>query len=93
MIEEMSEDQSRTLSGVQRILEAGLLLFCMFALFLMLALFTFDAADPSWTQTGSPADIRNAGGAVGAYLSDILLFAFGIMAYSFPFLIAITGWL
>jgi S-DNA-T family DNA segregation ATPase FtsK/SpoIIIE len=81
------------LSGVQRLLEAGLLVSFLFAMFIMLALFSFDPADPGWSQTGYQTPIRNLGGAVGAYLSDLLLNLFGFIAYSLPFVAAVTGWL
>ena len=81
------------LNGVQRLLEAGLLVSCVFAMFIMLALFSFDAADPGWSQTGYQTPVRNLGGAVGAYISDLLLNVFGIVAYTLPFVIAIVGWL
>ncbi len=87
-----SSTQSK-LSGVQRLLEAGLLVSFLFAMFIMLALFSFDPADPGWSQTGYQTPIRNLGGAVGAYLSDLLLNLFGLIAYSLPFLAAVTGWL
>lgn len=86
-------DQSPKLSGVQRLLEAGLLVSCVFALFIMIVLFSFDPADPGWSQTGYEMPVRNLGGAIGAYLSDILLNVFGLVAYSLPFVIALTGWL
>jgi len=81
------------LSGVQRLLETGLLFFSVLAMYIMLALFSFDPADPGWAQTGYQTPIRNLGGAVGAYLSDLLLNLFGFIAYSLPFVIAIIGWL
>ena len=85
--------QSSKLSGVQRLLEAGLLFSCVFAMFVMLALFSFDPADPGWSQTGYQTPVRNLGGAVGAYFSDLLLNLFGFVAYSLPFVVAISGWL
>jgi len=84
---------SSKLNGVQRLLEAGLLVSCLFAMFIMLALFSFDPADPGWSQTGYQTPIRNLGGAVGAYLSDLLLNLFGLIAYSLPFVTAVIGWL
>jgi S-DNA-T family DNA segregation ATPase FtsK/SpoIIIE len=84
---------SKQLTGVQRLLEAGLLCFTVFAMFMMLALFSFDPADPGWAQTGYQIEVRNLGGAVGAYLSDLCLNLFGLIAYSLPFVIAIVGWL
>ena len=85
--------QSSKLNGVQRLLEAGMLFSCVFAFYMMLALFSFDAADPGWSQTGYQMAIRNLGGSVGAYIADLLLSLFGVVAYSLPFIIAITGWL
>jgi len=88
-----SDETSTQLSGVQRLLETGLLFFSVFAMFLMLALFSFDQADPGWAQTGYQTPVRNLGGAVGAYLSDLLLNLFGYIAYTLPFVVAIVGWL
>ncbi|WP_074498975.1 MULTISPECIES: DNA translocase FtsK [Thalassotalea] len=81
------------LNGIQRLLEAGLLVSCVFAMFMMIALYSFDPADPGWSQTGYQNDIRNLGGAVGAFLSDLFLNLFGAVAYILPFVIALTGWL
>jgi S-DNA-T family DNA segregation ATPase FtsK/SpoIIIE len=89
----LSSDQAQKLTGAQRLLEAGLLFSCAFAFFLILALLSFDAADPSWSQTGYHAPVRNLGGAVGAYLSDIIFFTFGNIGYTLPFVIAFIGWL
>lgn len=88
-----NEPIKQQLSGVQRLLETGLLFFSMLAMFLMLALFSFDAADPGWAQTGYQTPVRNLGGAVGAYISDLLLNLFGFLAYTLPFVVAIIGWL
>jgi S-DNA-T family DNA segregation ATPase FtsK/SpoIIIE len=90
---EPDEAPTNQLSGVQRLLETGLLFFSVFAMFLMLALFSFDPADPGWAQTGYQTPVRNLGGAVGAYLSDLLLNLFGFIAYTLPFVVAILGWL
>jgi len=92
---EVNNDNTKNsqLSGVQRLLETGLLFFSVFAMFIMLALFSFDPADPGWAQTGYQTPVRNLGGAVGAYLSDLLLNLFGFIAYSLPFIVAIVGWL
>jgi len=87
------EPLTKKLTGVQRLLETGLLFFSVFAMFLMLALFSFDAADPGWAQTGYQTPVRNMGGTVGAYLSDLLLNLFGFIAYTLPFVVAILGWL
>ncbi len=92
-MDKVLSDNSRKLNGVQRLLEAGLVVFSVAAMFIMMALFSFDPADPGWSQTGYQTPIRNLGGAVGAYFSDLLLNLFGLVSYSLPFIIAITGWL
>ncbi len=89
----LADISNQQLNGVQRLLEAGLLFFSAFALFMVLALLSFDPADPGWAQTGYQTPVRNLGGAVGAYLSDLLLNLFGLVAYSLPFVVAVVGWL
>ena len=81
------------MTGVQRLLEAGLLLSGALAIFIFLSLVSFNPADPSWTQTGFEGSIHNAGGAVGAWTADVLLFTFGFVAYLIPFAFAGLGYL
>lgn len=80
------------LSGIQRVLEVGMIISCAFALFLLLALASFHPADPSWSQSGFQTEIHNAAGAVGAWCADILFVTFGYIAYLFPFAVALLGW-
>jgi len=60
-LDEVNAANTKTsqLTGVQRLLETGLLFFSVFAMFMMLALFSFDPADPGWAQTGyqTPVEI------------------------------------
>ena len=86
-------NKATKLNGVQRLLEAGMLFSCLFAIYLVFALFSFNAADPGWSQTGYQLPIHNLGGSVGAYIADLFLSVFGLIAYSLPFVIAITGWM
>ncbi|RUO79324.1 DNA translocase FtsK [Pseudidiomarina taiwanensis] len=81
------------MSGVQRVLEVGLILCGAFAVFLFLALASFSPADPSWSQTGYEGTIENAAGAIGAWFADALLFAFGFVAYLIPFGLAGLGYM
>lgn len=81
------------MSGVQRVLEVGLLLCGAFAIFLFLALASFNPADPSWSQTAYEGNIHNAAGAIGAWFADALLFAFGFVAYLIPFGLASLGYM
>ncbi len=86
-------NSSGTLTGLQRILEAGLILSAALAVFLLLALLSFDAADPSWSQTGNPDNVKNNMGTVGAWAADVLLFFLGWISYAVPVVIIATGWL
>ncbi|MGP9801106.1 DNA translocase FtsK 4TM domain-containing protein [Rheinheimera sp. NSM] len=81
------------LNGVQRLLEVGLIIFSGFALFLLLALLSFDPADPSWSQTGYQSSVHNYAGPIGAWLADLLLFSFGWIAYLMPLLLGLAGYL
>lgn len=81
------------MTGVQRLLEAGLLISGALAIFIFLSLVSFNPADPSWSQTGFEGAIHNAGGAVGAWTADVLLFTFGFVAYLIPFAFAGLGYL
>ena len=50
-------------------------------LYLALILVTYTKADPGWSFTGTGAPIANRGGVVGAWLSDLLLYLFGLSAW------------
>ena len=50
-------------------------------LYLALALVTYTKADRAWSTTGSGPDIANRGGVIGAWLSDLLLYLFGLSAW------------
>ena len=70
-----------------RILEGVVISLITLSLYLMLALVTYDAADPGWTHAASNQQIANAGGVAGAWCADILLSLFGFLAYLFPLLV------
>ncbi len=61
--------------------ESGWLAVVVVALYLALILVTFDKADPGWSHSAHVDQIRNSGGRFGAWLSDILLFIFGLSAW------------
>ncbi len=81
------------LNGVQRLLEAGLIVTTTMAIFMLCALATFNPADPSWSQTGEFIKVQNITGTAGAWLADILFFTFGWFAYCVPVALALTGYL
>lgn len=80
------------LSGLQRLMEVGMILSAGFALFLFLSVATFDSADPGWSQTGFSNNVKNAAGPVGAWVADILFWSFGYLAWVIPFGVAFIGW-
>ena len=57
------------------------LAFLAVALYLLLVLLSFHKGDPGWSHSVSTDRLGNAGGLVGAYVADLLLFMFGISAY------------
>lgn len=61
-------------------------------LFVLLSLITYHRADPSWSHQVDHVKVLNAGGRVGAWLSDFLLYLFGYLAYFFPIIIFQGGW-
>lgn len=78
---------------VPRLREGALIGFVAVFLYLMMALLTYDQADPGWSRTGSGAAVVNSGGPTGAWLADIFLSLFGYMAYLFPLMIGYRAWI
>jgi DNA segregation ATPase FtsK/SpoIIIE, S-DNA-T family len=88
------KEVSRHHSGVQiarGLREILLLGVSTIALFFLISLVTFNLEDGGWTHSGTGQPIHNAGGEVGAWLSDFFLSLFGLTAYLFPFMIAYHG--
>ncbi|WP_372769564.1 DNA translocase FtsK [Pseudoalteromonas sp.] len=81
------------LNGVQRLLEAGLILTTALAAFVLVALLTFDPVDPSWSQTGDYIKVKNLTGTAGAWTADLLYFSFGWLALIAPVIIQGIGYL
>ena len=61
--------------------EASWLLLALAGIYLTLILVTYHPQDPAWSHTGSRLTVQNAGGVLGAYVSDILLYLFGVSAW------------
>lgn len=61
--------------------------------YLLMTLVTYSHVDPGWSQTGTAKMINNAGGRVGAFLSDLSLYLFGFCAYLFPVMFSYAAWL
>ena len=73
--------------------EIGILSFFTGALFLLLALFTFNTGDAAWTHSSELTTITNCCGVLGAWIADVMLSLFGLSAYLFPFIITWHGYL
>src|SRR5258706_6436771 len=67
------------LAGLLR--EAKWLVLVAAAGYLLLILLTHQASDPGWSRSATSAVVQNAGGRVGAWLSDVLLSLFGWSAF------------
>ncbi|WP_147196599.1 DNA translocase FtsK 4TM domain-containing protein [Pantoea sp. CCBC3-3-1] len=96
MSQEYTEDKEvslQPLSSGRRLLEALLIIVALFAVYLMVALLSFNPSDPSWSQTAWHEPIHNLGGGVGAWLADTLFFIFGVMAYAIPPVILGLCWI
>ena len=67
------------LAGLLR--EAKWLALVAAAGYLLLILLTHQGTDPGWSRSATAAVVQNAGGRVGAWLSDVLLSLFGWSAF------------
>ncbi|GAC1405819.1 MAG: DNA translocase FtsK [Burkholderiaceae bacterium] len=66
---------------VRLLSEARWLLIASLAVYLVLILMSFDRADPGFSFSTGVARVHNWGGRTGAYLSDLMLFVFGLSAW------------
>jgi S-DNA-T family DNA segregation ATPase FtsK/SpoIIIE len=66
--------------------EATWFVLLFLGLYITLALGSYSPIDPSWSNAVNNINIHNMGGILGAYLSDLTLYAFGISAWWLVFL-------
>ena len=78
---------------VKTLREGALWVFGSLALILWVALFTYDPADPGFTQATSGTDVNNGVGRVGALIADVLFNLFGRPAYLFTVMVFYLGWM
>jgi S-DNA-T family DNA segregation ATPase FtsK/SpoIIIE len=72
--------------------ESFFILTAALCLYLFLSLVTYHVTDPCWSNTGQSEETLNSGGKVGAWLSDLLLYLCGYLAFVFPFLFSYLVW-
>ena len=68
------------------------LVLTLISLLLLMALATYHSSDPSLNTAASPLAPQNWIGLFGAWLSDLLLQAFGVTAFLLPLWLAGLGW-
>ncbi len=51
------------------------------ALYLALILVTFNRGDPGWSHSVAADRVHNAGGRLGAWIADVMLYLFGVSAF------------
>ena len=72
--------------------EVSVICLAAVSIFLFIALSSFYPGDPAWSHSTSIDVIQNNTGIVGAWVADILLYLFGYLGYTFPFILAYSGW-
>lgn len=95
MSQEYTEDKHirfKKLSTGRRLLEAILLAIALGAIFLIVALVSFNPSDPSWSQTTWNEPVKNLAGSIGSWSADILFSAFGMLAFAIPPLLILGCW-
>jgi DNA segregation ATPase FtsK/SpoIIIE, S-DNA-T family len=90
---EAEVSQSHVL-GAKLIKEAWWLVLVLAGLFITTILFTYQRDDQSWSHMAADnAPIHNAGGSVGAWVSDMMLYLFGFSAWWWAVLAFYAMWL
>ncbi len=80
--------------GRARSLREGILLLCVaLTLYLLVSLVSYHAGDPGWSRTGLGEPVRNLGGRVGAWFSDLCFSLLGYLAYLIPLMVSYSGYL
>ncbi|MDL4863052.1 DNA translocase FtsK 4TM domain-containing protein, partial [Halomonas elongata] len=72
--------------------EGVVILLLAACVFLLLALFSFNAGDPGWSRSGPETEVANWMGAIGAWLADVLYSLFGASALWWPAMLGFAAW-
>ena len=88
------QPELRLSTQVNRALREGALyVFGALAFILWFALFTYDPADPGFSQATTSVEVQNGAGRIGALLADLLFNFFGRPAYLFTVMVVYLGWM
>jgi len=68
--------------------EGAVIALIALAIYLCMALFSFNANDPGWASVGHDAQVLNYAGRSGAWLASLLRNFFGYVAWLFPAMVA-----
>ncbi|MFO8141597.1 MAG: DNA translocase FtsK 4TM domain-containing protein [Marinobacter sp.] len=86
---ELTEKQQRfrrlVAQGAREGAVIGMIVLCIY---LVMALFTFNASDPGWASIGHDTRVDNAAGRSGAWLASLLVDFFGRVSWLFPAMMA-----
>nr|WP_232230291.1 DNA translocase FtsK [Halomonas sp. 1513] len=89
-----AKDQARRvglkLQGASR--EGVVIMLLAGCVFLLLALFSYQAGDPGWSHSGPETAVGNWMGPVGAWLADVLYSLFGASALWWPGMLGFAAW-
>ncbi|MGZ8270402.1 MAG: DNA translocase FtsK [Methylophilus sp.] len=89
-----AEPSEKAQHGAHLVREAWWLGLVLVGLYLAVILISYSPQDPSWSHMASEGSvIQNSGGAVGAWVSDMLLYLFGFSAWWIVVLAFYSMWL
>ena len=71
--------------------EIGLIGLAAAALYVLLAIASYSPLDPSFSFSGDGNEVRNLVGTSGAFLADLVLYLFGLVAYLLPAALVVVG--
>jgi S-DNA-T family DNA segregation ATPase FtsK/SpoIIIE len=93
-VRKITQPETGLSAQVHRALREGALyVFGALAFILWFALFTYDPADPGFSQATADAEVQNGIGRVGALVADLLFNFFGRPAYLFTVMVFYLGWM
>jgi DNA segregation ATPase FtsK/SpoIIIE, S-DNA-T family len=61
--------------------ESWWFILVVLVIYLVLVLSSYNSIDPGWSHSATRPEIHNRGGAVGAWIADVLLYLFGFSAW------------